>query len=80
MNSPLFKLNIKDLWQGFLAACTGAILSGAYQLVMDVIRGNTAFSTITATNICLAALSAGLLWLSKQLSTNSEGKLLKKEP
>ena len=70
--SNLFKLDGKDLLRGLVVAVAASILSLAVRLIeskgfhLDIVDAQTILST---------AILAGLSYLSKNLLTDSQGKL-----
>ncbi|MCP3686766.1 MAG: hypothetical protein GY861_29355 [bacterium] len=72
--SKLITLNIKDFVKSLLVAVISAVLSFAY----TAIQAGTLFP-INWEQIGTISLGAMLAYLLKNLSTNSDGKVLKKE-
>jgi len=70
------KLNFRDIVKGVLIAISTAFVAGLGQsLTMGAIPSN--FNDLQP--IAIASLSAGAAYVGKQLTTNSEGELWKKE-
>ena len=76
MGSQYGKLNLRDAGKGFLIAFGGAFLpSLASIFTAGALPDKATFLTILGT-----AVSAGATYVFKNLFTNSENQLLKKEP
>lgn len=75
-NSSLLKINIRDLVKGFFVAVLTVIVSG---LSTSLNTGHLPTET-ELKSLALIGLSAGGAYLLKNLFTNSNDQLLKKEP
>jgi hypothetical protein len=73
--SKLLKLDGKDFLRGLLLAVGSACVMGLNQLLTT----GAGFTRENIGAVVTAGISAGLLYLSKNLFTNSEDKFLKKE-
>lgn len=74
MKSSLLTLDSKDFIKGFLVSVITAIVTVVYNTIQT---GTLAFDWKA---IAIAALSAGLAYITKNLLTNSQDQFLKKEP
>lgn len=74
MNSSLFTLNSKDFGKGLIVAVLTAVITVIYNTVQT---GSLVFDW---KSISVAALSAALAYITKNLFTNSQDQLLTKEP
>lgn len=73
MNSKLFAINAKDLLKGLILV----VLTSVITIVTQTLQlGSLTFDWKT---IGMTALTAGLAYLLKQLTTNSDGQPLTKE-
>jgi len=75
-NASFLKINIRDLVKGFLVAVLTVVVSG---LSTALNEGHLPTET-ELKSLALIGLSAGGAYLLKNLFTNSEDQLLKKEP
>lgn len=73
MNSTFLKLGITDLVKGLAVAVFTSVLTIVYNTVQT---GSLVFDWKA---IITAALTAAIAYLMKNLLTNSEGKMLKKD-
>jgi uncharacterized membrane-anchored protein len=73
MNSVFMMLNSKDLLKGFFVAVISAIINFLYTTIQS---GALIFDW---KDLLISGLTAGLAYLTKNLFTNSEGKVLTKE-
>jgi len=73
--SALFKLNLRDALNGFLiaflTAFLSAIVSGLNSGIFPALADFKAFALI--------GITAGVSYITKNLFTNNQGKLLKKD-
>jgi hypothetical protein len=76
MKSKLFTLDSRDLINGLLIAFLTAILTGIIQILGD----GAVFTWIVLKPVLIAAISAALSYLLKNLATNSHNELFTKEP
>jgi hypothetical protein len=72
-NSKFLKLNIFDFIKGLMVTIVIAILTALLQMLTN----NPPL--IDYSQICIVAISAGISYLLKKLSTNSNGELFKSE-
>ena len=75
-NSKLFNLNWGDLGRGLLVAFLTAFLGGVLELLQT---GVLPLTWVLLQPIVEISLAAGVSYLLKNLFTNSEGEILKKE-
>lgn len=74
MNSPLWKLNLGDFERGLILTVLSAVLT----VVLEVVsKGGF---NINWKSVGAVAATAAIAYLLKNLSTNSENKVLKSEP
>lgn len=73
--SEFLKINLKDLGKGFIVAALTAVVTGVY----TSIQSGTLPDLATLKTIGMTALLAGISYLCKNLLTNSNDELLKKE-
>jgi len=71
--SKLGSLNLNDIFKGLLIAVSSAVLMAAQQMLIAVPP------TLDFKQIGVVALIAAIAYIGKQISTNSDGDLLKKE-
>jgi hypothetical protein len=74
MNSSLFTLNSKDWVKGLVVAVLTAIITVVYNTIQ------TGALLLDWKAISIAAISAALAYITKNLLTNSEDQILTKEP
>jgi len=75
MNSTFLKLNLKDLGKGVLVAIGTAVLTAVIPLLQTGKLPNIEELRVVG----VSAIAAGLVYLLKNLFTNSDGELAKKE-
>lgn len=75
MNSTFGKINLKDLGKGFLVAVFTAVIFGVNESLQSGVLPDMA----KMKSIGIVALSAGLAYLSKNIFSNSNGEVFKKE-
>jgi hypothetical protein len=73
MNSTFLNLNVNDLIKGLAVAVITSVLTIVYNTLQT---GSLAFDWQA---IATAALTSAIAYLMKNLLTNSDGKLLKKD-
>lgn len=73
MNSTFLNLNVNDLIKGLAVAVITSVLTIIYGTLQT---GSLAFDWSA---IATAALTSAIAYLMKNLLTNSEGKMLKKD-
>lgn len=71
--SKLFSINAKDFLKGLFLVVLTSVITIVYQTLQ------TGLLTFDWNVIGTTALTAGLAYILKQLTTNSNGELLKKE-
>jgi hypothetical protein len=76
MISKLFSLNTKDWIRGFAVAVMTAVLTGALQLFQ---AGPVEWTFVFWQPTIYGGITAGIAYLLKNVFTNSEDQLLKKE-
>jgi len=74
--SPFFRLNWQDILKGLVTAFFSALVTGVYELL----KTGGVIDWITIRPILISSVASMLGYLIKNLFTNSEGKLFKKEP
>lgn len=74
MNSQFFSLNTRDFIKGLFVAVFTAVITMLYTSIQ---AGDFVFNWKA---IGMAALSSGLAYIMKNLLTNSNDEILKKEP
>lgn len=74
MNSSLFTLNSKDWIKGLVVAVITAVITVVYNTIQ------TGVLVFDWKAISIAAASAALAYITKNLLTNSKDQLLTKEP
>lgn len=75
-SSKLGKINLRDIGKGFVVAILTSLFGGAYQLLNA--GGTIGWAELQP--VLLAALAAGTGYITKNLISNSEGVIAKKEP
>jgi hypothetical protein len=75
MESRFLKLSRKDFINGIIVAIFCTFITGLYQLIAN---GGT-INWITLKPVVIAAVGAGISYLTKNLLTNSKGQFLKSE-
>ena len=73
MNSTFLNLNVNDLIKGLAVAVLTSVLTIVYNTLQT---GSLSFDWSA---IATAALTSAIAYLMKNLLTNSEGKMLKKD-
>ena len=71
--SKIGGINIQDAIKGLLIAVGASVLAAAQQMLLNVPP------KINLKEIGIVALISAMAYLGKQISTNSEGELFKKE-
>jgi hypothetical protein len=72
MGSKFLRLNRKDFIRGLIITVICTFLTGAYQ----AIASGFAFNWITMKPVVIAAVGAGISYLTKNLLTNSKGNFM----
>ena len=75
MSSKLLRLNRKDFIKGLWVTIICALITGVYQ----VIASGFPITWITLKPVIIAAIGAGVSYLTKNLLTNSDGEFLLSE-
>jgi hypothetical protein len=71
MRSDFGKLNLRDLLHGFIVAVITSVITGAY----TALSSGTLPTLTDLQAIGLVGLGAGLAYIGKQLTTNSDGNV-----
>jgi hypothetical protein len=72
MPSKFFRLNHRDFIRGLIVTVICALITGTYQ----VLASGFEFNWITMKPVVIAALGAGVSYLTKNLLTNSKGNFM----
>jgi ABC-type uncharacterized transport system permease subunit len=75
MNSGFFKLNWMDYVKGFIVAIVTAILTS----ILPIIQTGKLPDLATLKAIAISGIAAGIAYLLKNLFTNKEGEIAKKD-
>jgi hypothetical protein len=75
MKSKFLRLSARDFIQGLIVAIICALLTGFYQLLAS--GGEINWMTIRP--VIIAAIGAGVSYLTKNLLTNSKGQFMRSE-
>jgi hypothetical protein len=76
MNSGFLKLNSGDFIRGIIVTVICTFITGVYQLIAS----GFAINWITLKPVVIAAIGAGISYLTKNLLTNSRGDFMTYEP
>jgi len=76
MRSKFLKLNTHDFIRGLIVVVICTFITGIYQLLAN---GGTV-NWLTVKPVIIAAIGAGISYLTKNLLSNSQGDFLKSEP
>jgi hypothetical protein len=76
MRSKIFRLDSRDLVKGLIVTVICSLITGIYQ----IIASGFAFNWETLKPVVIAAIGAGLSYLTKNLLTNSNGDFMRWEP
>ncbi len=76
MNSKFLRLNTRDLIRGMIVTILCTLLTGVYQLL----AGGFTINRATLRPVVIAAIGAGISYLTKNLLTNSKGEFMSYEP
>jgi hypothetical protein len=76
MKSRLFTIDTRDLLHGLLVAFLTSLITGT----IDMLSKGTSFDWATMQPVLIAGISAGLSYILKNLATNSQNQLFRKEP
>jgi hypothetical protein len=75
MTSKFLRLNWRDFLNGIIVAIFCSFITGLYQIIAN----GGIVNWITLKPVVIAAIGAGVSYLTKNLLTNSKGKFLKTE-
>jgi uncharacterized membrane protein len=75
MRSKFFRLNSRDFIKGLIVTVICAFITGFYQLIANGFTVNW----ITLKPVIIAAVGAGVSYLTKNLLTNSKGEFMEYE-
>jgi hypothetical protein len=75
MRSEFLRLNRRDFINGLIVTVFCALITGCYQIIAN---GGT-FNWLTVKPVVIAALGAGVSYLTKNLLSNSKGEFMRKE-
>lgn len=76
MRSKYLRLNRRDFIKGLIVTVICAFITGLYQLIAS----GGELNWITLKPVIIAAVGAGVSYLTKNLLTNSEGNFISSEP
>jgi hypothetical protein len=76
MKSKFLSLSVRDFINGIIVAVFCTFITGLYQ----VIASGGVFNWSTIKPVVIAAIGAGISYLTKNLLSNSRGDFLKSEP
>lgn len=76
MKSDFLTLNARDFIKGIIIVVICSFITGFYQLIAN---GGT-INWITIKPVVIAAVGAGVSYLTKNLLTNSKGDFMQSEP
>ncbi len=76
MRSKFFRLNTRDFTKGLIVTVICAFITGFYQLIANGFTVNW----ITMKPVVIAAIGAGVSYLTKNLLTNSNGDFMTYDP
>ncbi len=72
MSSKFLRLNRRDFIRGFIVTVICTFITGAYQ----IIASGFTFDWVTLKPVVIAAIGAGVSYLTKNLLTNSRGDFM----
>lgn len=72
MNSKFLRLNRRDFTRGLIVTVICTFITGAYQLIASGFE----FNWVTLKPVVIAAIGAGVSYLTKNLLTNSKGNFV----
>lgn len=75
MRSDFLHLNSRDFYKGLIVAVICTFITGLYQVVAN----GGIINWITMKPVVIAAIGAGISYLTKNLLTNSNGEFMKYE-
>lgn len=76
MGSKFLRLNTRDFLRGLIVVVICSFITGIYQLMAN----GFAFNWLTIRPVLVAAVGAGISYLTKNLLSNSKGDFMKSEP
>jgi uncharacterized membrane protein len=76
MSSNFLRLNARDLIKGIIVAIICTFITGTYELIAN----EGVINWLTIKPVLIAAIGAGLSYLTKNLLSNSKGEFLRSEP
>jgi hypothetical protein len=76
MRSKILRLNSGDFIRGLIITVICSLITGIYQ----IIASGFAFNWETFKPVVIAAMGAGISYLTKNLLTNSNGSFMEWEP
>lgn len=75
MRSDFLRLNSRDFYKGLIVVVICTFITGLYQVVAN----GGIINWITMKPVVIAAIGAGISYLTKNLLTNSNGEFMKNE-
>jgi len=75
MRSKIFRLNSRDFIKGLIVTVICTFITGFYQLIANGFTVNW----VTLKPVVIAAIGAGVSYLTKNLLTNSKGEFMEYE-
>ncbi|MCU0472260.1 MAG: hypothetical protein MUC93_02690 [Bacteroidales bacterium] len=72
MRSNFLRLNSRDFFKGLIVSVICTLITGIYQLIANGFE----FNWITLKPVVIAAVGAGISYLTKNLLTNSNGDFM----
>jgi hypothetical protein len=76
MKSKFLRLNTRDFVKGLIIIVICTFITGLYQLIAN----GGIINWLTLKPVVIAAVGAGLSYLTKNLLSNSKGDFMKSEP
>jgi hypothetical protein len=76
MRSKFLRLNTRDFIRGLIIVVICAFITGVYQLLAN----GFAVNWVTVKPVVIAAVGAGISYLTKNLLSNSKGDFMRSEP
>jgi hypothetical protein len=73
MRSKFLRLNTRDFIRGLIVVIICTLITGVYQLIAN----GGAVNWLTVKPVVIAAVGAGVSYLTKNLLTNSKGDFMK---
>ena len=75
MRSDFLRLNSRDFYKGLIVVVICTFITGLYQVVAN----GGIINWITMKPVVIAAIGAGISYLTKNLLTNSNGEFMKND-